>query len=369
MSALVAHLTSVHPRHDTRIFHKMCKSGVEHGFQMTLIVADGKGDSEESGVSIHDVGKSKGRIDRMRGATSRVYQAALSLNADLYHLHDPELMPIGLKLKRRGKRVLFDAHEDLPKQIWGKHYLSKPVRRIVAGVLARYEAYACKRFDSVIAATPFIGEKFLRINRNAVDVCNYPLLSEFQSEASATQTRKKVCYVGGLTPSRGISELVTAVRLCRGNVRLDLCGRFEPASYENELKSLPGWRHVDAHGHVGREQVREMMGGSVAGLVTLHPLDNYLDALPVKMFEYMSAGLPVIASDFPLWRRIIAGNECGSLVNPMNPGQIARAIDDMIGDPARAQRMGANGRRAIENEYNWNLEEKKLMALYRRVLD
>jgi len=327
------------------------------------------GHAEEGGISIHDVGKSKGRVDRMWRVTNSVYQRALSLNADVYHLHDPELIPIGLKLKRRGKRVLFDAHEDLPKQILGKHYLSKPLRRMLACIFARFEAYACKRFDGVIAATPFIRDKFLPINKSTVEICNFPLLSELQSEAEATQRKQRVCYVGGLTHSRGLSELVTAISLCRENMRLDLCGRFESAAYENEVRSLPGWSHVDAHGHVGREEVRAIMGKSIAGLVTLHPLINYLDALPVKMFEYMSAGIAVIASDFPLWREVITANKCGLLVDPLRPEAIAGAIDELASNPDEAQRMGHNGRKAVEKLYNWGIEEKKLLNFYIALLD
>jgi len=365
---LLVHLSSVHSRYDTRIFHKMCKSAVAYGFRVTLIVADGMGDSEESGVSIHDVGKSKSRIDRMWGATSCVYQAALSLNADLYHLHDPELMPIGLKLKYRGKKVVFDAHEDLPKQLLGKPYLNKVARRVLATVLSLYEAHVCRRFDGVIAATPFIKDKFVRINKNSVDICNYPLLSELENGANVPQKQRKICYVGGLTRSRGISELVTAMDFCRESARLELGGRFESAAYENEVRSLPGWSHVDAHGHVGRDKVWEIMNQSLAGMVTLHPLVNYVDALPVKMFEYMSTGIPVIASNFPLWTEIVNGNSCGLLVDPLNPEMIASAIDKVVEDPDNAQYMGMNGLRAIKTKYNWGIEEKKLSNFYRKIL-
>lgn len=368
MSALVAHLTSVHPRHDTRIYYKMCKSVLTHGFRVVLVVADGNGDAKEAGLSIHDVGESTGRIYRMWVATRSMYQTALSLNADLYHLHDPELMPTGLKLKRRGKRVVFDAHEDLPKQILAKPYLDNVTRRILASFLSCYEAYACKYFDGVIAATPFIKDKFSLINRNTVDICNFPTLSELCDSGDGRQKQRAVCYVGGLSQARGITEIITAVSQCRENIQLNLCGQFESSAYEQEVRSLSGWSHVNALGHVGRAEVRAIMGRSIAGLVTLHPLVNYLDALPVKMFEYMSAGIPVIASDFPLWREIVAGNDCGLLVNPLEPTEIAKAIDELAGNLDEARRMGQNGRKAVEERYNWGIEERKLLALYENIL-
>lgn len=368
MSPKVAHLTSVHQRHDTRIFYKMCKSGKTHGFKIFLVVADGKKDSEIDGIFVRDVGRSRSRLHRMWKTTNRVFQTAVSINADLYHLHDPELMPIGLKLKNQGKRVIFDSHEDFPKQLLGKPYLPIFVNWVFSRFFAQYETFACKRFDGIIAAAPLNKKKFLQINRNTIDICNYPIISELQRKTRINKKNFSVCYVGGLTRSRGISELITAVEQCRKDIRLNLCGRFESFTYEKEVRSLAGWRKVDFHGFVGRDKVREILNRSLAGMVTLHPLANYVEALAVKMFEYMSVGIPVIASDFPLWREIINGNSCGLLVDPLNPEAIAAAIDKLVEDPHYARYMGVNGQKAIREKYNWGIEENKLIAFYQKIL-
>jgi glycosyltransferase involved in cell wall biosynthesis len=363
----IAHLTSVHRRDDTRIFRKMCMSAVAWGDRVTLVVADGQSNSEEKGVTVCDVGRPTGRVDRMRLATKRVYRAALSLHADIYHLHDPELMPIGLKLKLRGNRVVFDAHEDLPKQLLGKPYLNKQVRRLLANVFSRYEAYACKRFDGIIAATPAIRDKFRTINPRTLDVNNFPLLHELEDQTAWQDKRPEVCYVGGVGRIRGIEEVCEAMGLLNSEVRLNLVGCFGEPSVEQAVKTLPGWERVSALGFLNREAVREVLGRSIAGLVTFHPLPNHIDAQPNKMFEYMSAGIPVIASDFPLWREIIAGNDCGVLVNPLKPAEIAAAIDRLASNPEQARRMGLNGRKAVEERYNWGLEERKLLAFYENI--
>lgn len=363
------HLTSAHPRFDIRIFHKMCASLAARGHDVTLVVADGQGDETCDGVHIVDAGASTGRIDRITRAPGRVLQKAMLLDADLYHLHDPELIPVGLKLKSMGKRVVFDSHEDVPKQMMGKPYLNKPMLWLISRGLSIYERWACRRFDGIIAATPGIREKFLKFNSNTVDINNFPLVDELSNEVSWSNKRNEICYVGGISAIRGIRETVQAMGLVQSAARLNLCGEFGEPELEQAMKVLPGWGRVDELGFVNRAGVREVLGRSLLGLVTFHPLPNHMDAQPNKMFEYMSAGIPVIASNFPLWREIIEGNQCGLCVDPLKPEEIAGAIDYLVAHPDEARRMGKNGRQAVIRRYNWKVEEGKLLSFYENFLN
>jgi len=299
--------------------------------------------------------------------TRRVLEVALRLDATLFHLHDPELIPAGLQLKRMGHAVIFDAHEDVPMQLLAKPYLHPAARRLLSSAFGAYERYACRQFDGIIAATPFIADKFKQINPRTIDVNNFPLTEEFDAAASWEHKRREVCYVGSIAAVRGIRELVRACALLRTDARLALAGQFSEPALEAEVRSYPAWHRVRSLGHQDRAGVRAVMAGSMAGLVTLHPERNYLDALPVKMFEYMAAGIPVIASDIPLWRGIVEGSRCGVCVDPMDPRAIAEAIDYFVQRPELARQMGGNGRRAIVDTYNWPVESSKLIDFYEHV--
>jgi len=364
MNTKITHLTSAHPRYDTRIFVKECVSLAKiKEYEVSLVVADSKGDEKKDGVTIYDVGKLQGRVNRIFKATNNLLKKAIELDSDIYHFHDPELIPIGLKLKKLGKKVIFDAHEDVPKQILGKHYLNRYLLKILSIIFEAYENYSAEKFDGVVCATPYIRDKFLKINSNSIDVNNFPIISELSNSIAWEQRLNEVCYIGAIAKIRGIKEIVKAMEFT-DSVELNLAGRFVESDVEKEVKSYDGWSKVNELGFLNREGIAKVLQDSKVGLVTLHPIINYQDALPVKMFEYMLSGIPVISSNIKLWQDIVEDAECGICVDPMNPKEIAEAIKYIIGNPLKAQQMGENGKKAVLKKYNWSNEEFKLLKLY-----
>ena len=227
----------------------------------------------------------------------------------------------------------------------------------------QYEKYTCRKFDYIITATPYIRDKFLKINRNTININNFPILGELTKNISWNDKKNEVCYVGGISYIRGIKEVVKSLEVIHPT-RLNLVGVFAEKDLEAELKNYKGWSKVNEVGFISRNEVADVMSDSKAGIVTFYPEQNHINAQPNKIFEYMSAGLPVIASDFPLWKDIVMGNSCGICVDPLSPKEIGEAINYIISSPVQAQKMGENGKKAVLEKYNWSIEEEKLFRVY-----
>ncbi|MCA1791763.1 MAG: glycosyltransferase [Thioalkalivibrio sp.] len=362
----VAHVTTAHARSDARIVHKECASLAEAGHEVVVVVADGGGPGSVHGVEVVDVGPSRGtRLHRATVVAVRALLAALRRRPAIVHVHDPELVPWCILLTLFSRTlVVFDAHEDLPHDILGKAYLPTGLRGPIAKVVEVSERALAPGLAAIVAATPTIERRYAMFHRRVVCVANYPHVGELHHDRSQPPPEHAVCYVGGLSQARGIEQMISALGHTRSKPRLKLAGEFVEPTTRERLTRHPEWRLVEELGFLDRAGVRECLASSLAGLVTLLPSPAYEAALPVKLFEYMSAELPVIASDFPLWREIVNGADCGICIDPRNPEEIAAAIDRLVEDPVLAARLGRNGRRAVETKYRWASEARKLTQLY-----
>lgn len=366
----VCHMTSAHAPEDVRIFHKECVSLAKAGYDVYLVE---RGDSyEKSGVHIVGVGQpSGGRLSRMTAFAKKVYQTALAIDADVYQLHDPELLPYGLKLKRKGKRVVFDSHEKYTEQLKRKPYLPGWCTRVIAKAYGVYEAYVLKRIDGVIFPCLKEGKHpFAGMCSHIAVVNNVPRLEEFYDryDESIPKYERSIVHIGSLTHTRGITHMVKAVG------KLDctayLGGTFSPVSYRDEVEALPGFSHVRYLGQLNRPKVLETLQRCQIGMAALLNVGQYnqYDNLATKVYEYMSLGLPVVLTRAPYNEKVMEQYRFGICVDPENVDEIAAAISYLLDHPEEARQMGENGRRAVKEEFNWGVEEHRLLNLYEALL-
>ena len=364
----IIHITTVHARVDTRIRVKQVATlaRVWPG-QVALYVQDGKGDESDAsdGFVIHDTGAPESRrLRRMTLGAFRMYRAVRRARPEIAHFHDPELIPVGLLLKFAGCKVIYDVHEDVPRQIKDKEWIPRILRWPLSWSMTAIEWLAARTLNAIVAAEPVVEARFPAGKTTLVQ--NFPKLEEFEDigDADYHAREKLAVYVGGITELRGAREMVAAMAGQAPDVRLALGGKYDPFSLRDELATQDGWSHVIELGWLSRDKVVDLLGRARVGLVVLHPIGNYLEAYPVKMFEYMAAGLPVIASDFPLWRRIVEEAGCGLLVRPGDAQAFAEALKWLLDHPDEAAAMGLKGRKAVLEQYRWDNEAKKLISLY-----
>lgn len=215
----ICHVTSAHEQMDDRIYLKECISLVNEGYK-TYIVAKGE-NRVINNVEIVGCGYPKNRRDRMTGFTQKIYLRAMELDCDVYHIHDPELLPYGVKMKKAGKKVIFDSHEDVPAQILDKEWMPGPIRYLISKIYKKFETYAVGKFDAVVAATPHIAEQFAGRCSKVVVVNNYPKLDDITfHETPFTEREPIICYAGGISEIRGEKIMTEAMRNVNGTLIL-----------------------------------------------------------------------------------------------------------------------------------------------------
>ena len=372
MTIKICHITSAHPRYDTRIFYKECTSLVNAGYEVILLVAEKKGSQPEinKGVSIIPVHfEPKNRFDRIFNSPKVMLKKALEVNADIYHFHDPELLQIALKLKKNNKKVIFDSHEDVCGQILSKKWIPGILRPIVSYLYMCYSNHVLSKLDHLIGVTPHLVDKLRIINPNTEMITNYPIVnSDLKYRFESQKTANSFCFAGGIDEQWNHETILFALEEI--DAKYSLMGRADEHYLEGLKKNL-SWVKVQYHGILPHQEVLKELSSCVAGLAILDYSENTCGKLGTlgntKLFEYMQAGLPVICSDFVLWKDIIEEWDCGICIPPRDVIALRNAIQYMIDNPEKAKEMGKNGRQAVLEEFNWGIEEKKLISLYRKL--
>jgi len=359
-------LTSVHYVFNVRIFYKEAKSLVDFGYDVTLI-AQYNGNEIVGRVKIIALPKIKNRFKRIFYLTWQTLFLALRQKADIYHFHDPELIPIGIILRFLSKKVIYDVHEDVPKQILNKEWIGNVnIRKFVAFIMNTVEQIGTFLFNRIIVATPDIARKFPK-NKTTI-IRNFPILKLICNAVPINYKKSKqiIIYAGGLTKIRGIKEIVQAMEHISDSAELWLLGKWENEKFKEECKKLKGWKHTKYLGFKKLEEVYRLMKMADIGVFLIYPEKRHKMGLPTKAFEYMACSLPIVLSDFP-YRREVFG-DCALFADPNNVHDIANKINNLIKNPVLALKLEENGRNLVEKEYNWEIESKKLLQVYEELL-
>ena len=377
-SIKVCHLASHHKMNDMRIFEKECKSLAKAGFDVTLIGFK-EVPKTETIDDVHCISlycPIKNNLELLMKRNKLSLRAALQVDADIYHLHEPELLPVGMKLKRKGKIVIFDSHEYYGWQLHDNIHKIKIIKiptflmKVIGYLYMRYEKRVCMKLDAVVQVCTMNGiDYFENRCKRTLFIRNLPSLSDYTRKAPIDYSEgPSVAMIGGITKERGITQLVEASYLAKA--RLLLAGAFSPKSYEKELMEMPAYACVDYRGFLDKNGMVSLLEQANIGASTLLNIGQYdkIDTFPTKVYDYMSMQLPVIISNTEFAQKMNEKHHFAICVDPEKPEDIANAIKWLKAHPEQAIEMGKNGRKAIENEFNWEKESEKLVRFYKQLL-
>lgn len=365
---MIIHFTTVHPRDDSRIRSKELASLAKaFSANVALYVQDGLGDEidPDYGYRVIDTGPRLRRIPRMILGGWRMFLAVAKARPQVAHFHDPELLPWAVLLGLFGIKVVYDVHEDVPRQVRHNPGLPLIAQRLLPPFVSLAEWIGARLISGLVAPTQVIVDRFPA--SKTILVRNFPLLEELHAPDPKPMRERPLefTYVGSISEVRNIYAMVKAVAHLRPPAHLRLAGDFAIAETKRRAMEMPEWSSTRFEGWTSREGVASVLADGRAGLVILKPVEHVMVALPIKLFEYMAAGLPVISSDFPVWREIVDSAGCGLMVDPMDMDAIVAAMQWVADHPDEAEAMGRNGRRAVEERYNWEQEANTLIAFYR----
>ncbi len=374
----VCHLASKHKMNDMRIFEKECKSLAKAGFDVTLI---GFGDTAKTEVidgvrCISLFYPIKNNLELLRKRNKMSLETALTVDADIYHLHEPELLPVGMKLKRAGKIVIFDSHEYYGWQLRDNIHKIKVIKtpaflmKVFGNLYMRYEKHVCMKIDGVVQVCTMNGvDYFDHRCQKTLFIRNLPSLSDYTRKTPIDYSQgPAVAMIGGITKERGITQLIEAAY--QAKAKLLLAGAFSPKTYETELKESPAYACVDYKGFLDKKGMVALLEEANIGASTLLNVGQYdkIDTLPTKVYDYMSMQLPVVISNTDFAQKMNEKYHFAICIDPEKPEDIADAIKWLKEHPEQAYEMGNNGRKAIEEEFNWEKESEKLVDFYKNLL-
>ena len=362
----ICHVTNVHPPFDGRIFYKMACSAAENGHDVVLVAPHDK-EEIRNGVKIIPITKPKSRFKRIL-LTMRIRKLLLSINADIYHFHDPELIPVMLSIHNSNRKIIYDIHEYNRAAILNKAWLPKMSRIILSQFTWEMEKLACRKFECTISATQELSKVYEKYSNNNRYIWNFDFKKDINFEEDSIKDID-VIHVGLLTKNRLNFLLDVIDELNRKGLYYNWCLIGVPKElYEERLIKYDNMRreHIKILDRIPFDDVKNYYLRAKIG-INYHVLDNQLMvAMPLKIFEYMKQGLTVITSDLPPIHRFVKDGVNGVIVNENSVEEFANNIVRLI-EEDNFKQVSITNKLEIMNNYNWETEAVKLMQIYNEV--
>ena len=267
-------------------------------------------------------------------------------------------------LKLFGHKIIYDIHEDLVEDIKTKKYIPIPIRKVLSLIIQIVENFIINLSHCVVIATPFLYNKHHKKNNNCVLVRNYPLSDEFKFINEYSNRENIIVYVGGINEIRGVFEIMDSLDYIN-DIKLKIAGPFLNKYSKNKFYNHKNFSKVEYLGLLNRKQIVKLLNTSKVGILIGHPVKNALESLPIKLYEYMASGLPVVISNYPKWIKFIDKYKCGFYVDNFNIKDVADKINLLIKDINLSSKLGMNGRKVFKTKMNWENEYINLKTIYK----
>lgn len=361
----ICHLTIAIRERIPRLMRESMSSK-KYGFK-NYIICIGKNEENESSTII-GVKSPVNRVDRILRISREVYKRSIDTDADIYQIHDPELLRFTKRLKRKGKIVIFDSHENYLSAIADRKWIPTILRAPITFIFKWYMKSLLPQVDAVLAVNKPIQDSLKRFNPNTHLVTNYPVLRERKNMVIDKSEGFNLCYTGGVSGQWSLKDIIIAISDLE-EVNFAFCG-VDAEGYIDELRKLPEWKDEYYRGVKTAEKALQFQEKSSVGLAILKYSSNtngkYGTMGNTKLFEYLMSGIPVICTDFTTWREVVEKYQCGICVDPNSISQIRDAIIRLRDNPDLTAKMGENARLAAEKEYNWKEQESSLLNVYKK---
>jgi len=365
----ICHLTLGHTPYDDRIYYKECW-GIRHWADRVTVIGKETEIPETTYPEIEVLTFPWGNLLQRFG---KAFDLAVDLQADIYHLHEPELLPmIPLLRNRTSAAFVYDMHEPLAEVILDFSRNPWYQRYATALAMGGYERLLLSLPNSVIFTSKILSSEFQKYTRHSTILYNFPRLDLFESAPGEERgTQYTVLYQGQIAPSRGIVDLVKGFYLYyreHQQGRLRLVGSVSSPEFRRTL--LGAFSYFNLTHAAALEQavphtsMRPILQSASVGIMALHPTPAFRKSVQIKTFEYMATGLPVIAGNYASAHQFVASRNAGIVLEETTPRTIAGALGDLYTHPEKRRQMGQRGQQAVHEQWNWSAMNRKLQHLY-----